>query len=59
MPLIASRGRAAVYERQALVLVNRDGASGAEVLAFAREVQERVHQRFGICLEPEVRIVGA
>ena len=53
------KGRVGTYERQALVLVNRDGASGAEVLAFAREVQERVHQRFGICLEPEVRIVGA
>lgn len=53
------RGRVGTYERQALVLVNRDGASGAEVLALAREVQERVQEKFGICLEPEVRVVGA
>ncbi len=54
-----TRGRVGTFERQALVLVNRDGASGAEVLALAREVQERVQEKFGICLEPEVRIVGA
>ncbi len=43
-----SRGQAAVYERQALVLVNRGGASGAEILALAREVQDRVRHKFGI-----------
>ncbi|HXW65866.1 MAG TPA: UDP-N-acetylmuramate dehydrogenase [Burkholderiaceae bacterium] len=53
------RGRVGTYERQALVLVNQDGASGAEVLALAHEVQERVHEKFEIYLEPEVRIVGA
>lgn len=53
------RGRVGTYERQALVLVNHGGASGAEVLALAREVQERVQEKFGIGLEPEVRIVGA
>lgn len=54
-----TRGRVGIYERQALVLVNRNGASGAEVLALAREVQDRVQEKFGIFLEPEVRIVGA
>ena len=52
-----ARGRAAVYERQALVLVNRGGATGAELLQLAREVQERVRQKFGIALEPEPLIV--
>jgi UDP-N-acetylmuramate dehydrogenase len=52
-----ARGRAAVYERQALVLVNRGGASGAEILQLAREVQERVELKFGVVLEPEPVIV--
>lgn len=52
-----SRGRAAVYDRQALVLVNRGGASGREILELAREVQARVADKFGVLLEPEAVIV--
>jgi len=52
-----SIGRAAVYDRQALVLVNRGGASGAEVLMLARAIQESVYGRFGIRLEPEPVVV--
>jgi UDP-N-acetylmuramate dehydrogenase len=51
------RGRAAVYERQALVLVNRGGATGTEILQLAAEVQDRVAQKFGVKLEPEPLIV--
>ncbi|MEP6608207.1 MAG: UDP-N-acetylmuramate dehydrogenase [Burkholderiaceae bacterium] len=54
----AVRGRAAVYDKQALVLINRGGATGAEVLALAREVQDAVRARFRIELEPEARIIG-
>jgi UDP-N-acetylmuramate dehydrogenase len=53
----AVRGRAGVYPRQALVLVNLGGASGAEILALAREVQDAVRARFGVELEPEPSIV--
>jgi len=39
------------------VLVNLGGASGGEILALAREVQDAVRTRFGIELEPEPSIV--
>jgi UDP-N-acetylmuramate dehydrogenase len=53
----ATRGRAGIYDKQALVLVNRGGAAGAEILALAREVQHKVAEKFGIELEPEPVIV--
>ncbi len=52
-----SMGRAGVYAQQPLVLVNLGGASGQEVLALARAVQDSVQRRFGLRLEPEPVIV--
>jgi len=52
-----SLGRAGVHDRQALVLVNRGGASGAEVVALCEAIRADVRERFGIDIRPEVNIV--
>jgi UDP-N-acetylmuramate dehydrogenase len=46
-------GPVGMYEKQALVLVNRGGAVGNDVLALARAVQADVRQKFGVELTPE------
>ncbi len=48
---------AAVHDRQALVLVNRGGATGADVLALSLAIREDVRARFGVELEPEPVVV--
>ena len=52
-----SVGQAGVYEKQALVLVNRGDASGGEVMTLAKAIQTSVYERFGIRLEIEPDVV--
>lgn len=50
-------GNVAVHDKQALVLVNRGGASGMEIARLANEVKKAVFMKFGVVLEPEVNII--
>lgn len=50
-------GRVGVHERQALVLVNHGGATGAEVIELAHKVQAEVKKQFGVEIDTEVNIL--
>ena len=52
-----SLGPAAVHDRQALVLVNKGGASGRDIQRLCEAVKQGVNKRFGITLEPEVNFI--
>ena len=52
-----SLGPAAVYDKQALVLVNRGGATGADVKRLADTIIADVKQKFGITLSTEVNYI--
>ncbi|MBR4645469.1 MAG: UDP-N-acetylmuramate dehydrogenase [Bacteroidaceae bacterium] len=51
-------GPAAVHDKQALVLVNRGGATGKDILSLCKAVQESVYEKFGMRLSPEVNFIG-
>ncbi len=52
-----SLGRAAVSGQHALVLINRDNASGSDILKLANAIRESVRDRFDIELQPEPLII--
>jgi UDP-N-acetylmuramate dehydrogenase len=51
-------GNVGCYKNQALVIVNHGGATGREIAAFAKQVQQSVKELFGIDLAPEVNIIN-
>lgn len=52
-----SLGRAGVYQKQSLVLVNLGGATPKEIITLCQTVRRDVLQKFGIDIEPEVNII--
>ena len=50
-------GAAGVHDRQALVLVNRGGATAADIMGLAQAIQQAVAERYGVRLEPEPVVV--
>ncbi|MBQ0080924.1 MAG: UDP-N-acetylmuramate dehydrogenase [Alistipes sp.] len=52
-----SNGLVGVHERQALVLVNKGGASGQDVMDFAEMVQRKVMDKFSVHIETEVNVI--
>ena len=52
------KGRVGISQRHALAIINRGGATAAEVIALKDEIQARVMDTFGIKLDPEPVFVG-
>lgn len=51
-------GAAAVSEVHANFIINRGGASAADVLDLMNQCRRRVYDRFKVVFEPEVRLIG-
>lgn len=52
-----SLGRAGVHDKQALVLLNRGGATGNEIVALSDTIRKDVLEKFGVAIYPEVNII--
>ena len=51
-------GRVGISHKHALAIVNRGGATAADVLALKNQIQQRVHEIWSVQLEPEPVMVG-
>lgn len=51
-------GQAQVSLRHANFIINRGGATAGDVIGLVEQIRKRVKTKFGIMLQPEVRIVG-
>ena len=51
-------GKAKVSEKHANFIVNLGGATATDILSIMKTMQNRVYQKTGIRLEPEIKIAG-
>lgn len=51
------KGDAGVHKKQALVLVNYNAASGKDIIQLAYYIQEKVADKYGITIVPEINIL--
>lgn len=53
-----SIGKAGVHDKQALVLINKGGATGKDILDLCNAIRKDVKERFDIDIHPEVNFIG-
>lgn len=58
MPRGTVRGRVGLSTRHTLAIVNRGGATAADIVGFAGEIRARVRDCFGVALTPEPQLLG-
>jgi UDP-N-acetylmuramate dehydrogenase len=51
-------GGAVVSERHANFMLNRDNATGADIFRLIESCRDIVLQKTGVCLEPEIKLLG-
>ena len=51
-------GGAMVSEKHSGFIVNRGGATAADVTALIRYIQQTVEEKFAVHLEPEIKLIG-
>lgn len=52
------KGNVGISPKHSLIIINRGSSAAAEIVEFAREVQLKVKDYFGVVLKPEIRLVG-
>ena len=52
------RGAACVSDKHANFIINRGGATATDIEQLIQHVQETVHSKYSVALEPEVKVVG-
>lgn len=51
-------GGATVHTQQALVLINKENATGQDIAELAKTIRRRVREKFSVDIQPEVRFIG-